>query len=596
MDRGEQRRPKYRFGAAIPLAIGIVSLLGAQRGAWAVLGIDINVDTIDNVAFVNDSVNATPLYSTTLFSPTFGSVGFGIPFNNNYGQGSVVAVIDLGLIDNTNPALTKVANYFNIALPSSPQATPPANLVGDHGTAVAKFAAGYNATTSDNVVAATDFGIAPLATVWSGSIILSGDPNSEANIQTNPSVIYPFVQTMNVGVNGTKADVINASFGATGVPASDDWFSQALDGLAKQNSHTTIVIAAGNNEVQPTQVSSPAASFNNIAVAALGADPSLTYQNVAWFSNRGPNDFYNPNTNLTIPNVRATVDIAAPGDEFIVQAIPTPGQPGYYSIEYGSGTSYAAPLVSGAIAQLTAYAHGLTADVGFLQFFDAKAPQRVADAFDSRVIKAVLLNSAHKTAGWDNGQTLVSGVITTTQGLDYNVGAGALDVAAAANNYLNGTFDPQVVGTQFVGPMGWDLSTVTAGSPNVYLMGTIPSGVWITATLDWFADTSFDYTSLNPSADRFANLTLEILEQISPTEWKEIAVSEALYNNVQHLYFQAPDTANYAVEVLYAGVQYAPVGDTTNSQTYALAWAPEPGTLALAAPALLLISLRRRRR
>lgn len=590
---------KKRLGTASSVAVGILAMLGRQRAAYAVLGIDVTNDEIDNSVFVNDSVQATPLYSPTTYTPTFGIWQLGIPFNANYGQGAILDVVDLGLVDNTDPALTQVGTYFNINLPSNPQANPPSNLIGEHGTNVARFAGGYNSTTTDGVVATVDFGIAPLVTLWSGSIISGGDPNGN-NTQTNASVIYPFVQAMNVGVNGTTADVINASFGATGVPASQDWYSQALDGLAAQNPHTTVAIAAGNSDSQPTQVSSPAASFNNIAVAALGADPTLTYQNVASFSNRGPNDFFNPYTNQTIANARASIDIAAPGDEFITTATPIDGQPGNYEVSYGSGTSFATPLVSGAIAQLDAYAHGLSYYSGDLQMYDALAPQRITDATDSRVIKAVLMNSADKTSGWNNGQTVINGILATTQGLDYNVGAGRLNIARAADNYLNGIFDPQVVGYEYVGPKGWDLSTVTAGMPNVYDLGILSAGQTLTSTLDWFADTSFDYGNLTASADRFANLNLEIFEQVSPTTWTEIAISDALYNNVQQLSFTLNDTADYQIEVIYAGVQYAPPGDTTDSEEYAVAWSnvnvPEPAAVVLGVPMALLMARRRHKR
>jgi len=585
---------RCRLQTAGPVALGVLAVLGRQREARAVLSIDVTNDVIDNSAFVNQSIQATALYSPVTYSPIFGWWQINIPFNPDYGQGSVLDVIDLGLVDNTNPAVTQVSTYCNINLTSNPQANPPANLVGQHATTVATFAAGYNPTTTDNVVAAVDFGIAPLATLWSGSIVAGGDPNGN-NTQTAASVVYPFVQAMNVGVNGTTADVINASFAASGVPASQDWFSQALDGLAAQNPHTTVAIATGNDN---GPVSSPAASFNNIAVGALAADPTLTYQSVAWFSNHGPNDFYNPYTNQTIPNVRAAVDIAAPGDEFIVDAEPVAGQPGNYEVTWGSGTSYATPLVAGAIAQLDAYAHGLSSIAVYLQPLDPLAPQRCTDATDSRVIKAVLMNAADKTAGWNNGQTVLNGIITTTQGLDYNVGAGCLDVGRAADNYLDGNFDPQVIGHQYVGPKGWDLSTVTAGTPNVYDLGTLTAGLTLTATLDWFADTSFDDGNLTPAVNRFANLDLEILEQTAPATWTEIAISEALYNNVQQLSFTLTDTADYQVEVIYAGVQYDFPGDTTDSEEYAVAWSdvnvPEPTALALATPLSILLARRRR--
>jgi hypothetical protein len=557
------------------------------------VGVDIDpvLDDIDNIALLNDTIGASNLYNPTTYTPTFGGATFSLPFNSNYGQGSVLAVVDLGLIDNTNPALTRVSTYFNINLPTNPSTNAPADLVGEHATDVAEFAAGYNSTTTDNVVSAVGFGIAPLATIWSGSIVDSGDPNG-VNNQTNASTMYPFVQAMQVGVNGVTADVVNASIGAQGVPPSGDFFSTAMDGLGAQNPHTTMVIAAGNSGPAAGTVGSPAVAFNGISVAALASDPSLTYQGPSDYSSRGPQGFFNPYTGVTIADARPAVDISAPGDYFIIEADPIAGQAGNYEITYGAGTSFATPLVSGAVAQLTAYAHGLQSSASTLQLFDSNAPQRITDATDSRVIKAVLLNSADKNGGWNNGQTLVNGVLTTTQGLDNTIGAGQLNVTRAADNYLNGNFDPQVIGTEYVGPKGWDLSTVTAGEPNYYDLGELTAGETLTATLDWFADDTYDSDTLDAQADRFANLNLEVLENLG-SGFQEIAISDAEYNNVQQLSFTLDDTADYELGIFYSGVQYAPIGDTNDSEEYGLAWSdvavPEPAGLLLLAPLTMLL-------
>ena len=583
-------------GGSIGVAIAAV-VAALPNPARAVVGFDIDSNgDIDNAIVLNDVVSASTLYSSTTYTPTIFGGAFSISFNGDFGQGSTVAVIDLGLVDNTNPALTNVSTYSNINLP----ATPPGNLVGDHATAVAQFAAGLNSSTSDNLIYLTDIGIAPLATLWSGSIIDSGDPNG-VNQQTTDSVAYPFVQFMQTGVNGTTADVVNVSLGAQNVPASSDFFSNLIDGLAAQNPHTTVAIAAGNDGAPAAgavtgTVNSPGTAFNGITVGALASDPTLAYQGISDYSSRGNADFFNPVTGQTLYGMRPAVDLVAPGDYFITSATPIADEPGYYSIDYGAGTSFATPLVSGAVAQLDAYAHTIQQLVG----------QPGLDATDSRVIKAVLLNSADKLPGWNNGQSMINGVLTTSQGLDSTLGAGALNVSRAADNYLNGAFDPQVVGSAFVGPKGWDLSTVTAGSPNIYDLGQLTAGQTLTATLDWFADDTYDSTSNTPSINRFANLDLEVLENLGPNDTQEIALSDALYNNVQQLSFTLNDTADYELEVVYAGVQFDstiyPV-DALNpgdSEEYGLAWSnvlvPEPVELALIAPLFLLFRRRRNAR
>jgi hypothetical protein len=588
-----ERRWKSQF------FLGAAGVLALAAPSWAVIGVDIDFapvkPVVDNQVLLNNTVGASALYSATTYTPTFSELTFSLLFNGDFGQGSTLAVVDLGLIDNSNPALTRVTTYFNINLPTNPASAPPANLIGDHATEVAQFAAGYNQTTTDSVIFYTGLGIAPLANIWSGSIIDSGDP-AGTNTQTTASAMYPFVQAMAVGVNGTTADVVNVSLGAQGVPASEDFFSNAVDGLAAANPHSTVVIATGNSGPEPGTVESPAVAFNGITVAALASDPTLGYQTASDYSSRGPADFYNPYTGVTLSGVRPAVDIAAPGDYFVIQADPVGN--GEYGLTVGAGTSFATPLVSGAVAQLTAYTHGLAGLAGALVGLDPNINQQLQDATDSRVIKAVLMNAADKTLGWDNGQQTINGIITTSQALDLTVGAGRLNIARAADNYLNGNFDPKVVGTQFVGPKGWDLSTVTARVPNIYDLGTLAPGQALSATLDWFADDSYDAVNLNPSIDSFTDLDLEVLEVISPGVTQEIAISDAEFNNVQLLSFPITSAGDYELQVLYAGLQFGPPGDPGNSESYALAWSnvyvPEPGSIA--GVAMVLLGLGRRRR
>ncbi len=209
------------------------------------------------------------------------------------------------------------------------------------------------------------------------------------------------------------------------------------------------------------------------------------------------------------------------------------------------------------------------------------------------------MNSADKTAGWDNGQAMVNGVIRTSQGLDLTTGAGRLDVAAAANNFLNGSFDPMVVGSAYVGKSGWDLSTVTANAPNIYDLGILNSGSTLSATVDWFAQTSYNADTFDPSLNAFTNLDLEVLQVLSPGNTQLIAVSDSMQNNVQQLYFNIQTGGEYELEVLFDGVQYAPAGSTITSDQYALAWSsnsvPEPAAMGVIAPVAVCL-LRRRRR
>jgi subtilisin family serine protease len=160
-----------------------------------------------------------------------------------------------------------------------------------------------------------------------------------------------------------------------------------------------------------------------ISVAAMTGDTlSPPFSQVADFSSRGPGDFYNPATGVSVAAARPTVDIAAPGDNLtlafyggvtgghVTGSDPTLGDGGAYHGQYYipgmAGTSFAAPVVAGGAALLV--------DAGRL-FVGAGAAS--AEMLDPRVIKATLMAGATTNAGWNNGQHASGGVITTEQAL-----------------------------------------------------------------------------------------------------------------------------------------------------------------------------------
>ncbi len=587
-----------RCGPFSGIALLVVASMLALRvqSARAVEGIYVADDNVTDAAFVNQSVGATSLYGDFLITPTIAGNTLILEDGGAYGQGAVLSVIDLGYVDNTNSAFVyQSITYFGDTASPNPSSTPPAQYVGDHATAVAMFGAGLG-TISDDSTSTYQFGIAPLATLWSGAVISSGDPNAaEGGYQiSNASFIDPFVESMETGINGVKTDVVNVSLGDSSDLIGEDWTTVALDGLIAQN-HTTVVIAAGNSGPGTDTVGSPASGYNGISVGALAADANLTYSTSAAFSSRGPNDFYNPYTGVTTPGVRAAVDLVAPGDELVVSATDT-------EVEYGSGTSYAAPLVAGAATQLSSIAHSLSSYFAGSADANAAAEQQAAsDANDGRVIKAILMNSADKLPGWNNGETMVNGVLTTTQALDFTLGAGALNVARAEDNYLDGQFDPKVVGHSWpgLGAKGWDLSTVSRGTDNLYDMGQIASGTTLTATLAWFVDRGYDSATQTADEGTFVNLNLDVYEVVDGSD-QLIAVSETPYENVQQLSFVLPDTSDYVVGVDFAGIAYGPAGDAqATSEEYALAWSdaevdvPEPGAIVVLVLAVLLLARRR---
>src|SRR4029078_6585924 len=120
-----------------------------------------------------------------------------------------------------------------------------------------------------------------------------------------------------------------------------------------------------------------------------------------------------------------------------------------------NGTSFAAPSVTGGAALLYDAAYSLLG--------------ATPNARDTRVMKAVLMNSADKTLGWNNGQVAHpngNGGVLTTQSLDSRLGTGRMNLNRAFDQLLSGTTDVAgaaagVVGT--VENIGWDFGQVIDG-------------------------------------------------------------------------------------------------------------------------------------
>ena len=234
----------------------------------------------------------------------------------------------------------------------------------------------------------------------------------------------------------------------------------------------------------------------------------------------------------------------------------------------------------------------LVVDAGYARFGGG-------DAVDGRVVKAVLMNSADKTAGWDNGQHLVNGVVTTTQALDYAVGTGRMNLTKAYDQYLSGTTGGP--GTS-VSNLGWKFGSVDANAMVDYsILPTLLGNTTFTATLTWFANRSY----LGVNADGVVQSSDNALSHLELQLWLnaiggplEVADSNALYNTSQHFSFLLSQTGSYFLRVLNEGI-YAEWGGGGETENFGLAWSavttPEPSTLAVVLIALpgLVVAMRR---
>ena len=503
------------------------------------------------------------------------------------GQNTIAANVESGHIWSGHETLGHVTTF--VADPST--FTSPGNSGPEfhrHSTWVGMIIGGRNIESNPQayqtgIASGTDLRSGAVATAWLGNAYSGSWDATDQTLATAYGAFFG------------SADVINSSWGETD-PTGSATTALMTDGLANQNPMTTFVVSAGNSGPAANTVGSPGSAYNNIAVAALQNNGANIYDSVASFSSRGPQDYWDP-VNGLVQGVRAAVDIAAPGTNLtsayyggqtggnnptLPGSVPS-GGPNYYSGGL-AGTSFAAPIVAGGVALLDSASKNDAALSGN------------PDSRDARVIKAVLMNSADKIAGWDNGQQNVGGVITTSQSLDWASGAGALNLDRAYDQYITaGTRDVAGLGGGTVEEVGWDYGQVGIGQTNSYLIDDyLLGGSIFTVTLDWFRERIFDLTGLIGQDIAQANLDLIVRDLISNTI---VAESISIFNNVEHLSFLLPNTSRYAIDVAYIGNIFGSI----TAEQYGLAWQgtatalPTPSTLALLLVGLLSASLVRRR-
>jgi hypothetical protein len=226
---------------------------------------------------------------------------------------------------------------------------------------------------------------------------------------------------------------------------------------------------------------------------------------------------------------------------------------------------------------------------------------------DGRVVKAVLLNSADKIAGWNNGQMVTgSGVIFTTQSLDYASGTGAMNLNRAFDQLTAGTTDVPGLGGGPVQTIGWDYGRVHFDGVSDYpITSQLLAGSTLSVTLDWFVSRTIDLSTNATQENIFNDLDLQVWKAVGGVATTLVASSNSQYNNVEHLYFQLSTDDFYLLRVVFTGNNWNFSGEPTSNldEDFGLAWddipvVPEPSSLVLlltGAGTFLLVHRRRKR-
>jgi hypothetical protein len=287
-----------------------------------------------------------------------------------------------------------------------------------------------------------------------------------------------------------------------------------------------------NTNTTTATIPSPASSYNGISVSAVN-------RSIA-----------------SLADGRSKPDIVAPGS---------------------SAASYTTPLVSGAAAVL--YQSGQREDAG---------PGTASDATDPRTLKALLLNSAIKPAGWSH---------SSTHPLDTINGAGILEVNNAQLQLAAGKYSPtqdevlSEADTTHLPPSGetgsiasysgWNLGSVTntadsGGNPANHkqydvtdhyffdLSSADAAAFYLTSTLVW-----------NRQSGRSSINNLDLF--LYKADGTLVAESISSVDNVEHLYERHLAPGQYVLQV------HKPYNDgrITNGETYTLAFnftpSPAPG-------------------
>jgi hypothetical protein len=383
--------------------------------------------------------------------------------------------------------------------------------------------------------------------------------------------------------NSGDIRAINFSFGES--LERDERQDAQLDGKALLTScidwsahkHNVLYVIAGNQGTGGIPI--PTDNFNGITTAYTtrrkGKFKKVDFANLSDLPEGIGRSFIKKEINF---GERRAISLLAPGGQISVY-----NQKG--EIEKVSGTSFASPHITGAVALLQEY--------GDKRLLKPKS-QTANWSLGSRrheVMKAVLLNSADKIA--DRGDGMLLGMERTILGeknhtwldsdayqnpripLDMQMGTGHLNVWRAYQQFSAGQANKNTGKERLVGAKGWDYRRVTVNDyQEYYLQQPLVGGSHAAITLAWdrlvlLNDRNFngEYDEGETFRDRgLNNLDVYLLPVEETSNMRNACSSSSFEDSVEHIFCPIPTTGRYKIRVYYRHQFNEPV------QAYGLAW------------------------